>query len=143
MSEYVFPRLERVTVTVPEHLRARFRAFIEAKGWTVEEGVKILLAYGVERLKALPVSLEAAHNEWSAARAELAVLRHRAYVADEAIRSLRLNITGLEATNRQFRHSLAQQRARRDHLREELRRVDGRGEGGPATSSGTRGATGG
>ncbi|MDQ7857752.1 MAG: hypothetical protein QN174_00330 [Armatimonadota bacterium] len=131
MSDYVFPRLERVRVTVPEHLRERFRALVEEKGWTVEEGVKILLAYGADRMTVSSMGPDAAHNEWSAARAELAVLRHRAYIADEAIRSLRLNVTGLEASNRQFQRSLADQRARRDRLREELRRLDD-GDGGTA-----------
>lgn len=130
MSEHVFPGLTRVKVVVPEHLRERLRAFLEEKGWTVEEGVKILLAYGADRVTAGPPDLETVHNEWSAARAELAVLRHRAYVADEAVRSLRLNVTGLAAANRQFPRSIADQQARRDRLREALRRVDGRGDGG-------------
>lgn len=138
MSDYVFPRLERVRVTVPEHLRERFRALVEEKGWTVEEGVKILLAYGADRMTVSSMGPDAAHNEWSAARAELAVLRHRAYIADEAIRSLRLNVTGLEASNRQFQRSLADQRARRDRLREELRRLDDGGGGTAQARAGHR-----
>jgi chromosome segregation ATPase len=126
VSEPVFPQLERISVGIPGRLRDRFQAFIQEKHWTAEEGVKILLAYGADRLTAPRLSPDLAQDEWSAARAELAVLRHRAYVADEAIRTLKLNITGLEATNRQFERSLAQQRARRAALRRELERMDGR-----------------
>ncbi len=41
-----------------------------------------------------------------AVRAELATLRHRAYLADEAVRSLRMNLVGLEASVTQARRSL-------------------------------------
>lgn len=117
MSEVIFPRIERVTVVVPPALRARFEAFIERKRWTPEEGVKILLAYGADAVLRDLRTVEDAYGEWAAARAELSALRHRAYLADEAIRTLRMNIAGLEASNAQFERSLSQQRARQDRLR--------------------------
>ncbi len=116
MTEIIFPRLERVAVPVPPGLSARFEAFIRDKGWTREEGVKILLAYGADYLTFEELTPEQLYNEWAAARAELSALRHRAYIADEAIRNLRLNITGLEASNSQFQRSFPQQRARRERL---------------------------
>lgn len=118
MSEVVFPQVERAAVEIPTHLRARFEIFIAERGWTPEEGVKILLAYAADVLTSSERSAEQIHNEWSAARGEMAILRHRAYLADEAIRTLRLNIAGLEASNSQYQRSLAIQRARRDRLRQ-------------------------
>lgn len=109
--------MERIAVPIPARLRTRFEAFIRERGWTPEEGVKILLAYAADALTASERPTEQLHNEWSAARAEMAILRHRAYLADEAIRTLRLNITGLEASNAQYQRSLAIQRARHDRLR--------------------------
>lgn len=120
MSEVIFPRIERVTVAVPSALRARFEAFIEEKQWTPEEGVKILLAYGADAVMQDRRTAEDAYGEWAAARAELSALRHRAYLADQAIRTLKMNIAGLEASNAQFECSLSQQRARQDRLRQLL-----------------------
>ncbi|MDR7417646.1 MAG: hypothetical protein QN178_01895 [Armatimonadota bacterium] len=113
----VFPPTERITVEVPEEIKTEFDALIHRMGWTREEGIKILLAYGADTLTRAERSPDEVYNEWAAARAEMAVLRHRAYVAAEAIRSLSLNITGLTASNSQYQRSLAVQRARRDRLR--------------------------
>ncbi|MDQ7850840.1 MAG: hypothetical protein QN152_09760 [Armatimonadota bacterium] len=119
-SQVVFPPLRRLRVCLPPDLGRRFAHFIREKGWTAEEGVKILLAYGGDALTLPDRTFAEVFNEWAAARAELAALRHRAYLADEAIRGLQMNITGLEATNAQFRESLAQQEARRARLQRTL-----------------------
>jgi len=130
-------------VRIPAGLRARFEAFVRERGWTPEEGVKILLAYAADVLTASERPADQLHNEWSAARAELAILRHRAYLADEAIRTLRLNITGLEASNSQYQRSLAMQRARRDRLRQAVAELEaslsGRSFGSPPTPNGPSG----
>lgn len=117
MREVVSPYIERVALTVPEHLRERLEAFAREKGWTVEDGVKILLAYAADVASGHQFTPEETYNEWAAARAELAVLRHRAYSATEASRTMKLNLAGLEAKNAQFRRSLQTQYARRDRLR--------------------------
>ncbi|MDR7521213.1 MAG: hypothetical protein QN168_01995 [Armatimonadota bacterium] len=129
MGEVIFPSLERIAVRLPDRLRARLDAFIAMKGWTPQEAVKILLAYGADAMLAPSLTIEQIQNEWMAARAEMAVLRQRAYIADEAIRTLRLNLTGLERSNRQFEVSIRQQRARRDRLRQALTDREG-GTGG-------------
>lgn len=128
MSDHVFPPTEQRTVVIPPDLRRRFEAFIGVRGWTPEEGVKILLAYAADALTPTSRTPEQVDAEWSAARAEMAILRHRAYLADEAIRTLRLNITGLAASNDQFRRSLALQRGRRDRLREAVAGLEAAGE---------------
>ncbi len=112
--------MERVTVVIPPELAGRFESVIKKMGWTREEGVKILLAYGADALTSETRSAEEIYNEWAAARAEMAILRQRAYTAAEAIRTLKLNTTGLEASNNQYRQSLAVQRARLDRLRRTL-----------------------
>lgn len=114
--QVVFPPLRRLRVRLPRDLDERFVRFIQEKGWTAEEGVKILLAYGADALTLPDRTFAEVFNEWAAARAELAALRHRAYLAGEAIRGLQMNTTGLEATNAQFQESLALQEARRARL---------------------------
>lgn len=120
MNDLVFPPVERVAVPIPSHLRQRFEDFVREKGWTLEEGVRILLAYGADALTRHRFTPEETYNEWAAARAEYAVLRHRAYIASEAIRTLTMNIAGLKAKNAQFERSLQQQYARRERLRQAL-----------------------
>lgn len=134
MSDVIFPPAERVAVPIPPDVRTRFDAFVEEKGWTPEDGVKILLAYGAGALMASTIPPEEAYNEWAAARAELAVLRHRAYVAYEAIRSLKMNITGLEAKNSQFVRSLQMQHTRRERLRQALAELEAQLHRPPAIS---------
>lgn len=77
---------------------------IRAQGWREEEGVRILLGYGAA------VHLDPPEQDLlralGALRAELATLRHRAFRADEAIRRLRMNLTGLEASVAQAHRSL-------------------------------------
>lgn len=125
MSDVVFPPLERVRVPIPPDLRPRFDAFIHERGWTPEEGVRILLAYGADTQTTHIIPPEETYNEWAADRAELAVLRHRAYIAYEAIRSLQMNITGLGAKNQQFERSIAMQQARQERLRRALADLEG------------------
>ncbi len=125
ISDVVYPPVERVGVPIPPALRAHFDAFTQERGWTLEDGVKILLAYGADALTAHIIPPEETYNEWAAARAELAVLRHRAYIAYEAIRSLQMNITGLEAKNQQFERSIAMQQARQKRLRRALVDLEG------------------
>jgi DNA repair ATPase RecN len=122
---------------MPRVLGERFADFIREKGWTAEEGVKILLAYGADALTLPDRTFSEVFNEWAAARAELASLRHRAYLADEAIRGLQMNITGLEATNAQFQESLALQEARRARLRRVVAELEAQlgGEASPGQPS--------
>lgn len=126
MSNLVFPPMERITVTVPGHLRERFERFVREKGWTAEEGVRILLAYAADAVAEHDFTPEETYNEWAAARAEFAVLRHRVYAASEAIRTMKMNITGLQAKNAQYERSLQVQYARRDRLLQGLAEQDQR-----------------
>ncbi len=101
------------TVYVPleEEVAARVRAIAEQEGWGEEEALRILLGYGaaVHLFSAPEDPLRAV----GAARAELATLRHRAYMADEAVRALRMNLVGLRASVAQARRSLAYWESRR------------------------------
>jgi hypothetical protein len=119
-TEADFPPMESLTVIIPRGLRGRFESFVHKMGWTPEEGVKILLAYGADVLVGQARSAEETYEAWASARAEMAILRQRAYIAAEAIRSLTMNITGLSASNDQYRRSLAFQRARRNRLRRRI-----------------------
>ncbi|MDR7414368.1 MAG: hypothetical protein QN202_09315 [Armatimonadota bacterium] len=79
---------------------------LRTEGWTEPEGLRILLGYGAAvHLWPAP---DDALRALGAARAELATLRHRAYLADEAVRGLRMNLVGLEASVEQARRSLAE-----------------------------------
>lgn len=120
MSDVILPPIDRVSVPIPSQLRPRFDAFIREKGWTQEEGARILLAYAADAFVDRQLTTEQTYNEWAAARAEYAVLRYRAYIAFEAIRTLKMNIAGLEAKNAQYERSLQLQYARRERLRQEL-----------------------
>jgi hypothetical protein len=119
-GKVIFPSLHGRKVRLPSDLQRPFTRFIREKGWTPEEGVKILHAYGADALGVSDRTSEDVYHAWAAARTELAALRHRAYLADEAIRGLHLNITGLEASNAQFAFSLRRQETRRDLLRHTL-----------------------
>ncbi|MDR5694820.1 MAG: hypothetical protein QN189_12025 [Armatimonadota bacterium] len=77
---------------------------IRAQGWREEEGIRILLGYGFAVHAGTPKD-DLLHS-LGAARGELATLRHRAYVADESIRALEMNITGLTASLEQGKRSL-------------------------------------
>jgi FtsZ-binding cell division protein ZapB len=120
MSEMTFPPIERITVVIPPELVSRFESFVSKMGWTREEGVQILLGYGADVLAGQVRSAEETYDDWAAARAEMAILRQRVYSATEAIRTLKMNTAGLEASNNQYRQSLAVQRDRRDRLRRAL-----------------------
>jgi chromosome segregation ATPase len=71
-------------------------------------------------------SEEDVFNEWSAARAEMALLRHRAYSADDSIQILEMNVTGLEASNAQFERSLPRVEAEVARLQAEVRDLEER-----------------
>jgi chromosome segregation ATPase len=68
--------------------------------------VKILLAYPLAIEKGRGLSPEQVREELGGARAELATLRHRAFMADETIRTLEMNVTGFTAAIDQFERSL-------------------------------------
>ncbi|MCS7173653.1 MAG: hypothetical protein N0A24_09840 [Armatimonadetes bacterium] len=104
--------LATVHVTLDEETWTRLEAVLRAEGWGEEEGLRILLGYGAAVY--LDASPEDPLRAWGAARAELATLRRRAYLADEAVRGLRMNLTGLLAAVRQARQSL-------ERLEQELR----------------------
>jgi chromosome segregation ATPase len=132
MKVYVFPRLARLRIELLDELAERLRAFADARGWALGEAVKILLAYAADTREHRARTTGQISNEWSAARAEMARLRHRAYSADEGIRSLQMNARGLEASNGQFQRSLPQVETEVARLQaevDELRRVQaGRGD---------------
>ncbi len=95
-----------VTVHIPldEEAWSRVQPVLQQEGWNQEEGLRILLGYGAA-VHLLPPPDDPL-RALGAARAELATLRHRAYLADEAVRSLRMNLVGLEASVTQARRSL-------------------------------------
>ena len=99
---YVFPPMARERLDLQGAVRREFEVLIREKGWTVEEGVKILLGYAAAVARHTRLSAEEANNELGAARGELGVLRHRAYMADDGIRTLRMNFTGFEKSLEQF-----------------------------------------
>ncbi|MDR5684077.1 MAG: hypothetical protein QN163_08640 [Armatimonadota bacterium] len=97
--------LTTVHIPLTEAAVQEVRSVLEAEGWNEEEGLRILLGYGAAvRLTPPP---DDPLRALGAARAELATLRHRAYLADEAVRGLRMNLVGLEASVAQARRSLA------------------------------------
>jgi hypothetical protein len=103
---YIFPPMAQVAIHLRGPLRREFEALARDKGWTPEEGVKILLGYAAAVAREQHLSPEEARNELGAARGELAVLRHRAYMADDGIKTLRMNVTGFEKSLEQFERSL-------------------------------------
>jgi hypothetical protein len=105
-ARYVFPEMARVEIHLDGALRREFEVLIREKGWTAEEGVKILLGYASAVARHGRLSAEEARNELGAARGELGVLRHRAYMADDGIRTLKMNVTGFEKSLEQFEKSL-------------------------------------
>jgi hypothetical protein len=127
----IFPPMERVRVRLHGKTRRDFEALLRARGWTAEEGVKILLGYAAALARADRLSAEGRRNELGAARGELAVLRHRAFMADDAIRTLTMNVTGFEKSLEQFAKTLPrlerQERALRARLDELLTEAARRG----------------
>lgn len=113
---YIFPRMGGLTVRLRPPLRREFEAFIVERGWTPEEGVKILLGYAAAVTRASRLSLDEVRNELGAARGELAALRHRAYMADDAIQTLRMNVTGFEKALDQFERTLPRLQHEHDRL---------------------------
>ncbi|HXF81799.1 MAG TPA: hypothetical protein VNN19_03485 [bacterium] len=113
----VFPPMGRVRVRLHGKTRRDFEALIRERGWTAEEGVKILLGYAAALARADRLSAEDRRHELGAARGELAVLRHRAFMADDAMRTLTMNVTGFEKSLEQFEKTLP----RLDRQERELR----------------------
>jgi hypothetical protein len=70
--------------------------------WPAKDAARILLAYPAVVARGRGLSPQDVRDELGAARAELATLRHRAYMADEAIQALERNVTGFTASLRQF-----------------------------------------
>lgn len=97
--------LATVHVSLDEEAVQAVDAVLRTEGWAEEEGLRILLGYGAA-VHLWPAPGDAL-RALGAARAELATLRHRAYLADQAVRGLRMNLVGLEASVEQARRSLA------------------------------------
>ncbi len=128
-AEGLFPSLERVQVRLCGSSLSLFEQFIRVMGWPAEDAVKILLAYPLAIEKGKGLSSAQVRDELGAARAELATLRHRAFMADETIRTLEMNVTGFTAAIEQFERSLPALEQKRaavlaqfEHLRAEAAR---------------------
>ena len=102
----LFPPLERVQVRLCGSCLNLFERFVRAMGWPTGDAVKILLAYPLAIEKGRGLSPEQVRDELGGARAELATLRHRAFMADETVRTLEMNVTGFTAAIEQFERSL-------------------------------------
>jgi hypothetical protein len=101
----LFPTLERVAVRLCGSSLNLFEQFVRAMDWPAEDAAKILLAYTLVIEKGRGLSPEQVRDELGGARAELATLRHRAFMADETIRTLEMNVTGFTAAIEQFERS--------------------------------------
>ncbi|MBI4277993.1 MAG: hypothetical protein HY660_06015 [Armatimonadetes bacterium] len=117
MSEGTDP-VRHLSLSVPEEDYLRVPEVIRAQRWGEEEGVRILLAYALEALR--PVPPETVKQLLGAARGELAQLRHRAFLADDAMQTLEMNVTGLTASIDQFHRSIASMQRQVDSLRAAL-----------------------
>lgn len=128
MTHLVFPPRVRLVVAIPDALLERLEAFVAERGWNLQDGVRILLAYAaaLHAPGTCGPTAEETMNAWGAARAELALLRHRAYLADESVRTLRMNVTALEAANAQYRRSLPAVEAELARLSTEVRTLEAR-----------------
>jgi len=102
----LFPTLERVSVRLCGSSLNLFEQFVRMMEWPAEDAVKILLTYSLVIEKGRGLSPEQVRDELGGARAELATLRHRAFMADETIRTLEMNVTGFTAAIEQFEKSL-------------------------------------
>jgi len=119
----IFPPLASVRLPLDGGLRHEFETMLHERGWTEEEGVKILLAYAVAAARAPRLSPEQSRDELGASRGELAVLRHRAFMADDGIKTLRMNVTGYEKSLQQFEKTLPRLRREEQDLRARLERL--------------------
>lgn len=113
--------LVTVHLTPDEEVWAEVEAVLRAEGWQQEEGLRILIGYGAA--VHLDEPQEDPLRALRTARAELATLRHRAYLADEAVRGLRMNLTGLLSAVRQARRSLNRLEREVDALRRHAREL--------------------
>jgi hypothetical protein len=77
---------------------------LSTQRWQEEEGIRILAGYGFGVHVDAPA--EDLLHAFGAARGELSSLRHRAFMADDAVRNLKMNLTGLRASVQQARQSL-------------------------------------
>ncbi len=121
----VFPALERVRVRLRGHALRRFVTFVQTMGWADEDALRILLAYPAVVARGRTLSAEEVRDELGAARGELATLRHRAYMADEAIRTLEMNVAGFTASLQQFDKLLPQLEREEADLRAQLGTLPG------------------
>lgn len=120
---YIFPPMAGLMVRLRGPVRREFEALIHEKGWTTEEGVKILLGYAAAVARGSRLAEEEAHNELGAARGEMAALRHRAFMADDGIQTLKMNVTGFEKMLEQFEKSLPRLERENEELRQHLERL--------------------
>jgi septal ring factor EnvC (AmiA/AmiB activator) len=117
------PRPVRVRIRLSPEQRRAFHSFAEAMGWPAADAAKILLAYPAAIAEGADLSPAETREALGAARAELATLRHRAFMADETIRTLEMNIAGCTAAIAQFDRSLPLLAARRDALQARWERL--------------------
>ncbi|MDQ7819044.1 MAG: hypothetical protein QN173_05930 [Armatimonadota bacterium] len=94
-----------ITLVLEPALWARVLDLARAQGWSPEDAVLILLGYGAAAHA--DGHEHGAADALGAARAELALLRHRVFEAREAVRDLQMNVTGLTASIAQAEKSLA------------------------------------
>lgn len=119
----IFPPMAEVRIALRPGTRRELEAFVREKGWTLDEGVKILLGYAAAVARSAHLSPEQVSDELGAARAELAVLRHRAFTAGEAIRALRMNATGFEKSLEQFTRTIPRLEREEQALRARLQQL--------------------
>jgi hypothetical protein len=93
-----------IRVGLPDATWVEAQEILSAQRWREEEGLGILAGYG------FGVHVESYAEDvlyaFGAARGELSSLRHRTFMADDAVRNLKMNLTGLRASVQQARRSL-------------------------------------
>ena len=103
----------------------RFEAFVKEAGWPSDDAARILLAYPAVVAMGRPLPPEGVREELGGARGELATLRHRAFMADETIRVLKMNVAGFAAALNQFERLLPELEGEEARLRGRLSTLTG------------------
>ncbi len=119
-AQPIFPPLKQVRICLREDFLDRFEAFVREAGWLVEDATRILLAYPAVVAMGSTLSPEGVRDELGAARGELATLRHRAFMADDTIRTLKMNVAGFAAALQQFEKLLPELEREEASLRTRL-----------------------